>query len=173
MAGLDLLFCFSVCCAGCNFAGRSPPDGCADGCRYVWNIARGAVAELCHGMCQVCQGPMLFQPELKGHFNPGSWGLVALLSSLNPLHRSRTQSCFTFHWGIDVVMGTRKETKKNFRGCIKKPMTMESSNDLNGKTKWEKGKWNYRNEKKSFIIHVLWFNKTNQFSPLRLFLWLS
>jgi hypothetical protein len=67
-----MLLCFSVCCAGCNTARRSPPDGCADGCRYIWNIARGAVAELCHGMCQVCQGPMLLQPELKGHFNPGS-----------------------------------------------------------------------------------------------------
>ncbi len=131
MAGLDLLFCFSVCCAGCNSAGRSPPDGCADGCRYIWNIARGAVAELCHGMCQVCQGPMLFQPELKGHFNPGSWGLVALLSSLNPLHRSRTQSCFTFHWGIDVVMGTRKETKK------KLPWLYQETNDY-GEFKWLK-----------------------------------
>jgi hypothetical protein len=46
---------------------------------------------------RLCQGPMLLQPELKGDFNPGSWGLVALLSSLNPLHRSRTQSCFTFY----------------------------------------------------------------------------
>jgi hypothetical protein len=44
-----------------------------------------------------CQGPMLLQPELKGDFNPGSLGLVALLSSHNPLYRSRTQSCFTFY----------------------------------------------------------------------------
>ncbi len=34
--------------------------------------------------------------------------------------------------------------------------------------KRKKGKWNNQSQKNSFIIHALWFNKTNQFSPLRL-----
>ena len=67
-------FCFSVCCAGCSAAGRSPPDGCADGCCYIWNISRGAVAEYCHGTCQVCHGPMLLQPKLRGILIQGRGG---------------------------------------------------------------------------------------------------
>ncbi len=145
-------FRFSVCCVGCNAAGRSPPDGCADGCRYIWNISRGAVAELCHGTCQVCQGPMLLQPKLKGHFNPGSWGLVVLLSSLNTLHRSRTQSRFTFHWGIDDVMGTRKNNERK-----KTSVVVLISHRKYGESKWlkwqdkmRKGKRKYRNEDKIY-----------------------
>ena len=76
--------CFSVCCAGCSAAGRPPPDGCADGCCYIWNISRGAVAEYCHGTCQACQGPILLQPKLKGILIQGRGGWSSYYRASNP-----------------------------------------------------------------------------------------